>query len=63
MDNKNNRLTEQSPKTEPKFKNKCELLRAHYEECVRFNKYIMGPYYNEKICKFIKINYLEECKK
>jgi hypothetical protein len=63
MDNKNNSSTEQSPKTDTKFKNKCEMLRAHHEECVSLNKYIMGPYYNEKLCKYIKLNYLKECNK
>jgi hypothetical protein len=46
-----------------KFKNKCELLNHNYKECVSLNKYIMGDYYNDKICKYIKIEYLKECTK
>jgi len=45
-----------------KFKNKCEILKHYYKECVSLNKYIMGDYYNENICKNIKIEYLKECK-
>lgn len=55
-------IEEQIHKEKVKEKEKCELLKKNFEYCLKLNKYILGDYYEDKICDNLKLIYFEKCK-
>lgn len=47
---------------EKKQKEKCKILKKNMNDCIKLNKYILGNYYDDKICEYTKNKYYDKCK-
>lgn len=61
INNKNRKFLKETVE-EKKQKEKCKILKKNMEDCIKLNKYILGNYYEDKICEYTKKIYFEKCK-